>query len=336
MKISAMPAGQGGNPGTDLQGHNLGVTASSSKIAAAKAIAQGLEPEQQEETPAEKLQSVRRIKMKTNVSPEQYLPEIQQETNVTEAPAQSDSTTTDNSGQTNAAVESTQPLSPQFAALAKQRRELQVMKQALAKEREAIEQAKSAASDDSVSKADLLANPLKIFDLGLTYDQLTEAILANQSGVSPEIKALKEELKALKEGVDNKFITQEQMQEESALAQIADDMEAIAKQGDDFELFRERKGLERALNKVYSHFKKTGQVLDTREVMLQIENQILDEAIQFASFKKVKSKIAPEPVQTPPQSQGKQMRTLTNRDSAGTPMSAKARAIAAFQGNLRK
>lgn len=326
MKVSAMPAGSAGSPGVDLGNIHLGVTASPERIAAAKAIASGQEIEETEKDTTRD-HNVRKITMRTNVSPNRF-------DAVEPVEAATDSTTADVGGQTNVAVESTQPLSPQFAALAKQRRALQVKERELAT-REAKLGQPPENSGDYLSKADLLANPLKIFDAGLTYDQLAEAILGSQSGNTPEIKALKEELKALKEGVDNKFQSQAEKQEESALMQIADDMESLSKEGDAYEMFRERKGLEKALNKVYSHYKKTGQVLDSKEVMNQIESQLLDEAIKLASYNKVKSKLAPAPVQ-PPQSEGKQMRTLTSRDGASIPLDRKARAIAAMNGTLRK
>jgi hypothetical protein len=266
------------------------------------------------------------------------MPQIDSEAAI-EVPTQ-ESPKTDTDGQTNAAAESTQPLSPQFAALAKQRRALQVKEREIA-EREA--KLSKPPEGEYLSKADLLANPLKIFEAGLTYDQLTEAILANQSGITPELKALKEELKALKEGVDKRFISEAEAQEESALNQIANDMETLTKEGDAYELFAKnyvgikgKTGLERALTKIYSHYKKTGQVLDNKVVVEQVENELLDEAMKIAEFKKVKSKIAPEPVQTPPKSQGKQMKTLTNRDGASIPLDRKARAIAAMLGTLRK
>src|SRR6185312_12977869 len=144
MKISAMPAGAAGTPGVDLSNVHVGVTASAEKLAAAKAIAAGKEYQRQESDPQlDRALSVRKIKMRTN-----YSTNRDESPEETAAPATetTDSTTSDQGGQAQAAVESTQPLSPQFAALAKERRQLQVMKQELAKEREAIEQSKSGKS----------------------------------------------------------------------------------------------------------------------------------------------------------------------------------------------
>lgn len=332
MKISPMPANAGGTPGTDLGNVHVGSTASTEKLAMAKAIAMGQEPERKEEkAEPEKDLSIRRITMRTKASPEQYLPESEP-TEAIPAVETPTSTIADASGQTNAA-ESTQPLSPQFAALAKQRRALQVKERELA-EREA--KVGKPPEGEYISKAEIDANPLKLFEGGfISYEKLTEAVLSDQSGHNPEIKAVQAELKALKEGVDKRFASEAEIQEESALNQIANDIEAFSKEGDDYELFRARNGLERALNKIYSHYKKTGQVLDNKAVADQIETELLDEAVQLGNFKKVKSKLAPEPVQAP-QLQGKQMKTLTNRDGSSVPLSRKARAMAAFHNQLRK
>lgn len=317
MKISAMPAGAGGTPGTDLGNINIGSTSSASRLAAARAIAEGREVEQEEAVlDPTRASNVRKIKMRTNYSTDRdevLAPEPEVE-----------STISDQSGQTQAAVESTQPLSPQFAALAKQRRALQVKERELA-EREA--KATKAPEGEFVTKADLLANPLKIFDLGLTYDQLTEALLSNGSGNTLDIKALKDELR---KDMDDRLSSQAQTQEEAALNSIADEIESFSKEGEAYELIRERKALPAVLNHIYTHFKKTGQVLDTKSVMDNIENRLLDQQLKYLNIGKVKSKFAPEPQVQAPQSEGKQMKTLTNRDGASIPLSRRARAIAAM------
>lgn len=317
MKISAMPAGAGGTPGTDLGNINIGSTSSASRLAAARAIAEGREVEQEEAVlDPTRASNVRKIKMRTNYSTDRdevLAPEPEVE-----------STISDQSGQTQAAVESTQPLSPQFAALAKQRRALQVKERELA-EREA--KATKAPEGEFVTKADLLANPLKIFDLGLTYDQLTEALLSNGSGNTLDIKALKDELR---KDMDDRLSSQAQTQEEAALNSIADEIESFSKEGEAYELIRERKALPAVLNHIYTHFKKTGQVLDTKSVMDNIENRLLDQQLKYSNIGKVKSKLAPEPQVPAPQSQGNQMKTLTNRDGASIPLSRRARAIAAM------
>ena len=335
MKVSAMPAGAGGSPGVDLGNVNIGATASADKLAAAKAVAEGQEPEEKEKEPIERASGVRRITMKTNYSTNRddalMSAAVPSEASVEAAPQESPKT--DEVGQTKPAAESTQYLSPERAAIAKQRRALQVKERELA-EREA--KMKSPPEGDYISKADLIANPLKVFEAGVTYDKLTEAILQNQSGITPEIRALKEEIRALKEGVDNTFKSQETKQEETALIRMLDEAEALAKEGDDYAMIREENAYDQVLNKIYSTYKKTGQVLDVKQVMQEVENKLFEKSLKLANIQKVRSKIAPEPVQAQPMSQGKQMKTLTNRDGASIPLDRRARAIAAMNGTLKR
>jgi hypothetical protein len=342
MKISSMPAGAGGTPGIDLGNIHVGTTASAEKLAAAKALAAGQEPERkQEDAQTERAPDIRRIKMRTNVSPDRFDAQVAEisssQTGQEPSKETPNSTTSDANGQAQAAVESTQPLSPQFAALAKQRRELQVMKQELAKERQAIEQAKSASTAEAISKADILANPLKIFELGLTYDQLTEAILANQSGVTPEINALKEELRRVKEDVNKTFTERDTQAEKQALAEMRKEAQSLIQQGDTYEMTRETGSLPHVMDLIYRTYKKHGELLSVPEALNLVETDLINETLKIANIKKVRSQLVPEvPVQTTPQSQGKQMKTLTSRDGALMPLDRRARAIAAMNGTLRK
>jgi len=330
MKVSAMPAGSGGTPGVDLGNIHVGQTASAEKLAAAKAVASGQERpiEDVVRDVIDKAQSPRKITMRTNHSTNRD--DFQR----TETPTEPVSTISDAGGQTNAAVESTQPLSPQLAELAKERRALQVMKRELE-----IEKANLAKppekSEDLVSKADLISNPLKIFDLGLTYDQLTEAILANQSGVTPEIKALKEELKRVKDDVTKTLSDRDTQAEQQVLAEMRKEAEGLVKEGDAYEMVRETKSLPHVMDLIYQTYKKTGEVLSVNEALDLVETDLITETLKVARLKKVQSKIAPEPVQAP-QSKGNQMKTLTSRDGSGIPLDRRARAIAAMNGQLRK
>jgi hypothetical protein len=337
MKISPMPASTAGIPGMDLGNVHIGSTASAEKLAAAKAIAQGLEPEKKEiesDHKPEENKSVRRITMHTNATP---LGRSDDQTAVEVMPAATESaspsTTSDIHGQTQGAVESTQPLSPQFAALARQRRALQV------KEREIAEREAKLArppEGDYVAKADLLANPLKIFDMGVTHDQLTEAILSNASGITPEIRALKEEVKRVKEDVNKTLTEREAQAEKQALSAMMQEASALVQQGDIYEMVRETKSLPVVKELIWRTYKQKGEVLDVSEALNLVETDLINETLKMANLKKVQNKLIPQPVQTQPQLLGKQMKTLTNRDNVSIPLDRKARAMAAWHGTLRK
>ncbi len=325
MKISpvAAPSGQ---PGQALGSAEVGRTADPVKMERARAIARGELAPEVRDPQAERILNTRRIKMRTNHSSnrEEFQPETAPEE--VEAPQSSTPDATET-----ATVEATQPLSPQFAALAKQKRALQLEKAEFEKQKAEL----AGGGNTQELIASLKSNPLGVLlEHGVTYDQLTEAILNGQQG-NPEIQALKQEIRALKEGVDKSFQTREEQQEESALTEMLYEAEELAKEGDAFELIRERNAYDQVLRKIHSTYKKTGRVLDVSTAMDIIETQLLSEAEKLAGLNKVRSKFAPPPAPLQPQ-QRSGMRTLTARDSSAAPLSARARAIAAFQGTLKR
>lgn len=256
-----------------------------------------------------------KIAMRTNASPEYYEP---------------DSTIQDTNS-TNASQEVTKPLSPQYAALAKQRRALQV------KERELADREKAITSDPSRNDGQdiitrLKSQPLSVLqEHGVTYDQLTEAILATQGNA--EINALKAEILALKEGVDKNFTDRDHQAEQQVLAEMRKEAAQLAREGDTFEMVRETNSLPDVMQLIERTYRTTGEVLDVQEAMQLVEDELVSESLKIANIRKVQSRMS-RPAPQPQQQRG--MHTLTNRDTSATQMSAKARAIAAFHGTLKK
>lgn len=233
--------------------------------------------------------------------------------------------------------EATKPLSPQLAAIARQRRALQVKEREIQDREKALTERESATQADSITKAQLKSDPLSVLlEAGVTYDQLTEAILANQNG-SPEIQALKAELQAVKEGVDKTLSERDAQAERQVLAEMQRDAEGLIKEGEDFELVRETKSIPTVMDLIKRTYKDTGEVLDVKEALQLVEDELVQESLKLAALKKVQSRFAPQanaPAHAPQQRPG--MRTLTNRDTAMPPMTAKQRALAAFNGTLKR
>lgn len=328
-----------GQPGESLTSSHVGRTADAGKMERAKAIARGEqveEPQTTGDSQADRAQrDVRKLKMRTNFSTNRDLPqtmEAEPETQAPPAPAETISSIPDPIEP--GAVEATQPLSPQFAALAKQKRAFQL-------EKAEFEKLKAASaggnSQEFIDK--LKQNPLSVLQehgvLGPDfYNSLTEQLL-NGPGHNPEIQALKEELAALKKGVDSQFQSREEQQEEAALGEMLNEAEGLAKEGDAFEMIRSEEAYEDVLRLIHSTYKTTGRVLDVQDAMNQVENKLLARAEKLASINKVRARIAPPP--TPPQLQPQRgMRTLTARDTAAPMMDRRARAIAAAMGTLKR
>ena len=267
-----------------------------------------------------RVESIRALKMTTNATPLANM-QMPQELPIA-APNE----------QTEATVEATQPLSPQLALLAKQRRALQVKEREL-KEREKALQAQGTGNT-AVDIARLKSEPLSVLlENGVTYDQLTEAILANQG--NSEINALKSEIESLKQGIDQKFQEKESAAEKQVLAEMQREAEQLVR-SDDYELVREMKRIPDVMSLIERTYRETGEVMEVPEALQWVEKFLLEEAQGIAKAKKIQSLLNPMPQIPQPQQRQMGMRTLTNKDTASVPLSAKARAMAAFYGTLKK
>lgn len=301
------------------------------KLTRIKGIASGnreiIEPEKKEEEKKEELKNA--IAMVTNKTPETVTSLAEE---APQAQETTQSTTPDAIVQAKEATEVTEPISPQLAALARQRRALQVKEQELAEREKAL-----TGNSKSDLEAQLKATPLKVLqELGVTYDQLTQEILGNQSNA--EVLALKEEIKALKGDIDNKFTSQATAQDEQAINYVADKIDALLQANpDEFELLTAHDDTEEIVRRIFDHWKKTGKELDAKTVAQEYQNELLEEAARFAKLKMVQSKIVPaEPTApvTPQPTPG--MKTLTNKDSARPSLDRRTRAILAAQGQLKR
>lgn len=334
MKVTPV-VGTGAPAGADVSN---GKSVSSDARARAIAVASGQEPQPSTgDAQADRAQAdIKKIKMRTQVSTDRDNP-------VVEAPAeietQSPISDTKESGET---LEETKPLSPQFAALAKAKRALQVKERELAQREEALKtHVPQTGTEDLIAK--LKANPLNVLqEAGVTYDQLTEAILNNQSAPldSKSIDALVE--KKLNERLEKEFGSRDTQAEQQVLADIKREAVALTSQGDQFEAIREAKAQNVVVDLIHRTFKQTGEIMDVSEAADLVENQLIDEALPFARLKKIQTRLTPEQAEvlaqapTSPKAGTKVMKTLTNRDSAKPVMDRRARAIAAALGTLKK
>lgn len=346
MKITPV-AQSSGQPGESLTSTNVGRTADPMKLERARAIARGEKvPDisQTTDPQANRIQDVRKLKMKTNYSTDRDIPPVEAATEAAPTPAaeaaEAESSTSDTTEQ--ATLEVTEPLSPQFAALAKQKRALQV------KERELLEREKALSERGTAPQSDELLNRLKSEPLSVLqeygvltpdfYNSFTEFLVSGNGQINPEVQALKAEIKAIKEGVEKNFQTREEQAEEAALTEMLYEAERLAKEGDDFEMVRTEEAYDQVLRLIHKTYKDTGRVMDVREALEAVENRLFARAEKLASTNKLKSKFAPQ-LETP-QLQSQQrpqgMRTLTARDTATPVSDRRARAIAAFQGMMKR
>lgn len=284
------------------------------------------------------IQKVRSLKMNVNRTPG-VLPDPLQDPNIHFTSSEEEKTL-DTS--TKPATEDTQPLSPQLAALARQRRALQVKERELAERAKALESQMSQT--DRIELAKIKSDPLGVLQkAGVSYDQLTEAVLNSSNGQNPEISELKAEIQALKEGFTKTFSDRDQKVVQDVLRQrMYQANQVLTESPDDFELIQAERAMPEVKRLLLTYYNKYGVELDVKEGMKLVEQELFNKALSFAKAKKVQSQFAQQqtqqevPAQQMPQQTQRQMRTLTNRDTATVPLDRKQRALLAWSGQLKK
>lgn len=323
-----------------------GKSAGQDRLARAKALLSGeVAPESgtQVDHQVDRAQaSIRKIKMRTQGTPSRYQPieAAPPAPGVETAPAETD--TLAQGEPTLEASEATKPLSPQFAALAKEKRALQAMKRELEAQKAAQTQPGTMKALEDY-RARLKTEALRVLqEEGVTYDQLTEQILASGQDNSPAFSRLEAEIKALKEGLENqtKSMTQrDQDSEKQALALMTRDADKLVAQGDDYEMVREAGYTPKAIELIHRVYKQSGEIMDVAEALTLIENELLEDSLKFARLKKVQSRLtpaAPAPAAKPSAPNTQTMRTLTNRDGrSAISLSKRERAIAVMEGRIK-
>lgn len=346
MKVT--PLAQGTGVPAQSEG-STGKSVDSSTRARAIAVASGQTPAQpvtevsQPQSGDPQVDRIKRIKMKTQQSTnrhdvirtgEEVDPNTVIAPNVAESPIP-------DTKEPVIGTEETKPIDPQVAAIIKAKRALQIERAKL--EQDKLEAQKSSFNpEEYVSKADLQANPLKVFEAGVSYDQLTEAILNNQSAPIDPVKLRNEIKEDLKKELLGEFSTRDTQAEQQVLADYSRQVNQLTAEGEKYEAIRHEKAQKQVVDLIHRTWKSTGEVLDVQDAADLVENQLIDEALPFAKIKKVQSRLTPqqeaviEQIVQQPKPNTRVMRTLTNRDNASPIMDRRARAIAAMNGTLKK
>lgn len=341
MKIT--PTAQAGVPSINP---NEGKSISPDKAARAKAAFAGVTLKESEPTGDPQAQrasqSIKKIKMKTMASVYRDIPDAAiapVASEATPAPKEGEEGYTPDTVEPTQTTEDSKPLSPQFAALAKQKRALQVKEREIAAREAALATKGTDTSSDLVER--IKSDPLGVLqENGVTYDQLTEAILANDSQKSPHISRLEAEVKALKESLENQnksLTAKEQQNEQQVLAEMREQADQLIAAGDDYEMIRETGSQQDVVDLIKRVWDEDKKLLSVQEALDLVETDLIEESLKIARIKKVQNRLAPEPTQQAPQNPAsgqRQLKTLTARDGSSVPLSAKERALLAFKGQL--
>jgi hypothetical protein len=266
---------------------------------------------------------------------------------------------------TKAAPPAEDPMSRQFAQLARQEKALRAKQQQIqqqeqmwkAKEAElrAREEAITAKpqidQNQYVSKDQLKRNALKVLEeAGITYEQLTQQAMnpyQRDPMVDDTINELRNEIKALKQATETTQKTYQEQQTnayQAAVKQIELDVKSLVSNDPQFETIKATESIRDVVDLITQTYEKDGYLLSVEEAAQQVENYLFEEALKLNNLSKMKSRLsqanastaqsntAKSPVQSLTNKQPQQMKTLTNATGSNRPLTAKERAIMAFKG----
>lgn len=251
--------------------------------------------------------------------------ELAQQTNIVEEQAEPSSEATE------------KPLSPQFVALAKQERAIRKARQELKAQQETWERDKASY----VNLEQLKADPLKaLAEAGISYDRLTELQLG-QVNPDPNQQLLDkiQELETKLAAVDEQFTKRDTAQYEAAVNQIRNDVKLLVDSDPTFETIKETGETESVVELIRKVFDAEGTILAVEEAARLVEDKLLENKLaeieKLSKLSKFKSRLG-KPAEIPAEASELQQQqpaatTLTNQGTVSRPLSARERAIQAFE-----
>ena len=296
----------------------------------------------------------------TRISPEESLAVKPQAIDNTE---QTDS----NEAATPTAPEKEEPISSQYAVLARKEKALRAKaaaqeaqykqrEEALAKREAELSSKANPDLTNYISVDKLKQNALSVLaEHGIDYGYLSQEALAQQS---PEAQAYRrykqemdQELQKVREEQANTRKSYEQQQAQAyqqALNQIRTEAKALVSADPSFEAIKATGSVNDVVDLIERTFNEDGTLLTVEQAAQMVEDYLVEEAMKLTKIGKIRDKFKPVEKPTAAQSQATgapsqqsktaqpqtQMKTLTNSVSSTRPLTAKERALRAFRGEL--
>ena len=261
------------------------------------------------------------------------------------------------------------PLSSQYALLARKERALRAKAQAEASrikaDREAFESEKRAmaAREQEIQSRYVDKNRLRsdlpniLAELGLSSQEISniitnaptqESVALNSklSAYETQIKSLTDKLESMNKSYEDK----ERQSYDAALNQIHFDVKKLVSTDPSYELIKETgasKAVVTLIEKVYkgehpglADEYPEGTLLDLDTAAALVENELLDRYLKTSKLKKIQEKLSVKNNAAPSNAakvpgQSQPMKTLTNAVASSKKLSAKERAILAYKGQLK-
>jgi len=251
-----------------------------------------------------------------------------------------------------------EPISSQYAVLARKEKQLRVKAQqqelafkareeALRAREQELSKKDSEYATKYIPKDRLLQDPLGVYEEnGVTYDKLTEALLARQNqdpatrSYLQKLEAKIAELQGKVETVDKSRTEERSNSYNEALRQIQMDATSLVKNNPEFETIQATGSVKDVVELIKRTYDEDGILLSVEEAAQAVESELVEEAMKITRINKIQQRLksatapAAKQEQAPKKTEG--MKTLTNAVGSTRQLTARERAIAAMEGRLNK
>lgn len=217
-------------------------------------------------------------------------------------------------------------LSPKFAALARQEKQIRHERERIKAERESWEREKSAHLNGYIPKDRLKTNTLAAMEeAGISYDELTQQLLNSPAAqVDPTIRALEAKIAKLEADQQNFTKKQEETQTtayKQAVETIRNKVTGLVQSNPEFEMIKALEQTEAVVALIEETFKAEGYVMSEEDAAKEVEEHLAEEAMKMAGLEKIKKRLnPPAPVEETAQKQQTpqqpQLKTLTHAVNA--------------------
>ena len=254
--------------------------------------------------------------------------------------------------------EKEEPISSQYAVLARKEKALRaraVQQEQGLKAREAAIAAREAELESKykqdlseyIPKSKLKQNAYNaLLEAGVSYDDLTQQALNAQSPEYQQLQAvreeMREELRQLREeqGLTKQSIEQQQSQAyQQALTQIRNEASDLINSDPAYETVKATRSINDVVELIERTFNEDGRLLTVEQAAEAVEEHLVEEAMKMTQIGKIRDRLSKNSAQSqseqrPVSNQGN-MKTLTNSVGSTRQLSARERALLAFKGELK-
>lgn len=211
-------------------------------------------------------------------------------------------------------------LSPQLTALARKEAKFRQQEQAFKAEQQKLAEEKAKVVKLLELESKLASKDYSVLDeIGVSYEEWTKYLINKGESEKPEVQAIRK-LESEIDGIKKANEQSVTKQYEATVNQYKRDIKNLIDSNPEFDSVKTMKAEDHVLQHILDTFNEDGDILSVEQAAKEIEEHLVEEALEMAKLKRVQERLAPkveEKRQLPPPKSG--LRTLSNQVTQSTP-----------------